>query len=260
MSTLKYAEKMYLVPQHQLDKIKPTTPRESIQHAVESDLDTTIRNILYRTDIDPHEKAKLYTAVLQRYLTITKQGDMDATTLKLSLPQHDHTDKEDPQKTITIGAVEDLIVDDILKNIPQRNEKNVRYILDKMSKSKDHASWSESGEFMFKGKTIPGSHMLDLVKSITAPQKIADDRRPIGWYEFLEAFADLNIPYSMVPNHGVRHTINSFKNKSKSPTSVSFKKGKKLKTQQSSHMTRSSYLEDTFFESPTFDRSRWMAF
>ncbi len=42
---------------------------------------------------------------------------------------------------------------------------------------------------MFKDRVISGSHVLDLVKGITAPHTIRDEYRPRGWNEFLEAFA-----------------------------------------------------------------------
>lgn len=70
--------------------------------------------------------------------------------------------------------------------------KKNNYILDKMSKTKDVTLWTETCECVFKRRTIPGSHMLDLVKSVTAPHKIADELRPGRWNEFLEAFTDLN--------------------------------------------------------------------
>ncbi len=37
-------------------------------------LDVAIRNILQRSDLDPHGKAKLYTKVLQIFFTIVKTG------------------------------------------------------------------------------------------------------------------------------------------------------------------------------------------
>lgn len=190
-----YAEKMFLVPQNQLDKLKTGIPRESIQQVVENDLDLTIRNILNRNDLGTYEKAKMYTAVLQRFLTLSKQGDRETNTLTLTLPQPDHVKKETPAATGSTSVQDTLdnVADDILKNVPKRSVKNVRYILDKMSKTRDVTSWVDSGEFVFKGRTIPGSHMFDLVKGVTAPQKISDERRPLGWNEFLEAFAILTL-------------------------------------------------------------------
>lgn len=212
MSGMNYAEKMYMIPQHQLDKLRTSNQRESLQQVVENDLDMTIRNILYNKDLEPYEKAKMYTSVLQRYLTVSRLGDKETNTLTLSFPTADGGDEVQlPPTTTDSHDVTDVVVDEVLKNVPQRSLKNIRYILDKMSKTKNIASWTDSGEFVFKGRTIEGSHILDLVKSITAPQKIVDERRPTGWHEFLEAFATLNIPYSTIANHYVRHAINSFK-------------------------------------------------
>ena len=53
---MEYAEKMYLVPHHQLDKLKSENAHENIQQTVESDFDTAIRNILRRDDLNPYEK------------------------------------------------------------------------------------------------------------------------------------------------------------------------------------------------------------
>ena len=50
----KYAEKMFLVPQHQLDKLKSENSRGTIRQIVENDLDVSIRNILGRHDLDSH--------------------------------------------------------------------------------------------------------------------------------------------------------------------------------------------------------------
>ncbi len=82
-----------------------------------------------------------------------------------------------------------------------------------MSKAKGLSAWNESGEFVFKGKAVPGSHMLDLLKNVTAPHQVRDDRRPLGWSEFLQAFAELNIPFSTVPNNHVRSVITSLKSR-----------------------------------------------
>ncbi len=86
---MEYAEKHYVIPQNQLNKLRAGGVRETIQQTVENDLDIAIRNILQRTDLDPHGKVKLYSNVLQRFLTIVKQGDLESGTLTLTIPKHD---------------------------------------------------------------------------------------------------------------------------------------------------------------------------
>ena len=69
------AEKMYLVPQRQIkDRLRgyDNTNPLPIRQTVENDLDVSIKNILSRDDLDPHEKAKQYTALLHRYLALIK--------------------------------------------------------------------------------------------------------------------------------------------------------------------------------------------
>lgn len=89
---MKYAEKMCLVPQNQLDKIQTTSARENIQQVIEINLCTAIRNILLRTDLYQREKVKLYSNILTRYSTIVKLADCKSSVLTLSLPtpEHDH--------------------------------------------------------------------------------------------------------------------------------------------------------------------------
>ncbi len=191
---MEYAEKHYVIPQNQMNKLRAGNARETIQQVVENDLDVAIRNILQRSDLDPHGKAKLYSNVLQQFLTIVKQSDLESDTLTLTLPKPDviHTDA-DPGTNVNapipssnnVVVVQDQILYEILHNVPQRSLKNVKFFLNKMSNAKQLCTWTDSGEFVFKGRVINGSHMLDLVKSITAPHTIRDEYRPRGWSEFL---------------------------------------------------------------------------
>ncbi len=86
---MEYAEKHYVIPQNQMNKLRAGNVREAIQLVVENNLDVAIRNILQRSDLDLHGKAKLYSNVLQRFLTIVKQGDLESGTLILMLSKQD---------------------------------------------------------------------------------------------------------------------------------------------------------------------------
>ncbi len=64
-------KKHYVIPQNQLNILRAGNVRETIQQVVENDLDDdlddAITNILWRSDVDQHRKAKLYSNVLQRF-------------------------------------------------------------------------------------------------------------------------------------------------------------------------------------------------
>ncbi len=259
---MEYSEKMYLVPQNQLEMLKSGTPRENIQQVVENSLDTAIRNILLRTDLDQREKVKLYSNILTRFLTIVKQGDRESGVLTLSLTNSDAGHKDvRPNTSAKNDEVSEDVVDEVLKNVPVRSMKNSRYILDKMSKAKGLSAWNESGEFVFKGKAVPGSHMLDLLKNVTAPHQVRDDRRPLGWSEFLQAFAELNIPFSTVPNNHVRRVISSLKSR---PGTIAYtpepeRPSKKTVKKRISRAT-TLRMDEPAFKSPTIDRRPWLEF
>lgn len=244
------AEKMFLVPQHQLEKLKfNTSENENIRKSVESNLDVEIRHILSRNDLKDYEKAKLYTATLQKFLNLVKLGDHETAHLTLSLPKtsDDGETVSDDQNVKKTDVIHEFI-----SNIPARSQKNASYILEKILKSEGVASWNDNGEFVFKGNTIRGSHMLDLLKNLTASHKVADERRPVGWHEILQTVAQLNIPFSAIPNGIVRRKISDLKGSKESypqPSSSTIK---------NDDFTRKPVLKSPKFpSSPRFPRSEW---
>ncbi len=266
---MEYAEKHYVIPQNQMNKLRAGNPRETIQEVVENNLDVAIRNILQRSDLDSYGKAKLYSSVLQRFLTIVKQGDLASDTLTLTLPKPDGdgsgtTVNEPTPASNNVVDVQDEIVDEILHNVPQRSLKNVKFILNKMSNAKHLSTWTNTGEFVFKGRVINGSHMLDLVKSITAPHTIRDEYRPRGWSEFLDAFAVLNIPFSTVTNPQVKRSIEGLKGKSITQThQMSPEIPTPLKKRRGKRVVATSHLitpVGNAFNSPTLDANAWLSF
>ena len=80
---MEYAEKMYLVPQRQLDRLKNNETPPTLRQTAENELDTSMKNVLSRSDMDQHAKVELYTGLLQRYLSLIKQGSLETNTLSL---------------------------------------------------------------------------------------------------------------------------------------------------------------------------------
>jgi hypothetical protein len=225
------ATKMYLVPQQELDRLKKQMQGpEDIRQTAENDLDTAMKDVLNRKGLNPYDKIQKYTNLMQRYLTRVKQGERETNHLTLSLPDP-LTDVEPNDSHAPVRPVpsilpsgdnmsgeaqmpfEDKVMHDLLTHVPLRNRKNVKYIMNKIKDSKGIAAWNDSGEFILQGSVVRGSHMQDLLKSTTAAHKVADDRRPPGWRQFLKALAILNIPLSGVPNHKLRQQIQALKQK-----------------------------------------------
>ncbi len=130
--------------------------------------------------------------------------------------------------------------------------------------AKQLCSWSDSGEFVFKGHVIAGSHMLDLVKSITAPHTIRDEYRPCGWREFLYAFAVLNILFSTISNPQLKRTVETLKRKSPSHNQQMSPKMmtplKKLRGKRAMTSSQLSTPNGNVFNLQTLDASAWLTF
>ena len=73
------ANKMYLVPQQELDRLKKTNAGapENIRQTAENDLDTAMKDILNQKGLNPYDKVQKYTNLLQRYLSLVKQGERE---------------------------------------------------------------------------------------------------------------------------------------------------------------------------------------
>ena len=207
-----HTHKMYLVPQHQLDALKHTQPRDSVRQTAENELDKAIAMVLNTPDTDLYEKAARYGAVLQRYLSMIKQGQREHGELTLSLAEGDpvHTPMSARHGVDDDDGTGDHIYKDIMKHIPVRSKSNTRHILDSLKKSKN-VSWTDKGEIILQGETIKGSHMFDLLKNVTAPYHVVESVRPQGWNVFLKSLASNNIPLSSIPNKQLRQTVNMYK-------------------------------------------------
>uniref|UniRef100_A0A8C4T375 E3 ubiquitin-protein ligase TRIM39-like n=1 Tax=Erpetoichthys calabaricus TaxID=27687 RepID=A0A8C4T375_ERPCA len=71
----------YLVPQQQMAQLKQKAPASSnLLRATESELDKQMKFILERSDLSADAKDKLYTEILQRYLTFVNKGDKETGT------------------------------------------------------------------------------------------------------------------------------------------------------------------------------------
>ena len=215
---MEHVQKMFLVPQQELDKLKQNASAAPldmpIRKAAENELDSDIQKLLATPSVDMYEKAKMYSNILRRYLTFVKQGNSEKNLLTLSLPDEKNPEPANSDaEGVHIQTVsdEDHVLTSILKHMPTKCKKNAEHILDVLSKSKDRVSWSPNGEMIVHGSVVSGSNMFDLLKNVTASYRVNEDKRPIGWRQFLKQMALMNIPLTAVPNSEVRQSIELFK-------------------------------------------------
>ena len=208
---MEYAEKMYLVPSHQLEQLRnPPPPKEgNIRAATMHSLDTEMKGVLQRRDLTDYEKAKNFEILLQKFLAHVKQGETEKSRLSLFLPQSEAISEESPTSS-------DAIYQEIIDSMPARYKSHAMMLLNKMKQNKSVSSWDDRGVFVYKGENIKGSHLMDLVKAVTQTNDLPSHRMPKGLDVFMKAMAELNIPSSVVGNLTNRQALEHLKN----PTSI----------------------------------------
>jgi hypothetical protein len=79
---------------------------------------------------------------------------------------------------------QDLIDNEILESVPKTMKAKVQLLLKKMKSSPD-ISLNEKEELKYKGETVQGSNVVDLVNDVLSKRKYFN---PQGWETFGEAF------------------------------------------------------------------------
>lgn len=151
---LRTSQKMFLVAPHQLNRL--TQPESSIRQTAEDDLDAKIKAILNEPGLSSYENITKYNTLLQKYLTLMKQGQKEERRVTLTLQRDlrdDPTDQAEPHYVDHLLDTQwpdpDDTLSEVIKSLPPRDRKNAEYIMKKLSKSK--AGWNSKGEFIHKG-------------------------------------------------------------------------------------------------------------
>jgi hypothetical protein len=77
---------------------------------------------------------------------------------------------------------QDLIINKILESVPKTMKAKAQLLLKKMKSSPD-ISWNEKGELKYKGETVQGSNVVDLVNDVLRKRKCFN---PQEWETFGE--------------------------------------------------------------------------
>lgn len=221
-----HTQKMFLVPQHQIELLKQQQQQHqhepqpsSIRRSVQNELDRAMTEVLEQPDTNVYEKAKKYASILQRYLAVVRQGEQEKTMLTLSLPSGESSDVSIPRfstdeddDTIGVdydddGLKKNQILGNVIKHMPKKSKKQAECILDALNSSNNIVSWTDKGEIIINNQVVRGTHLYDLVKSVTASHNVLDHSRPTGWKVFLKTLANLNVLLSAIPNTQVRNAI-----------------------------------------------------
>ena len=126
--------------------------------------------------------------------TILEREDLSADKrLKLYLNVYDDN-RPRPVAVASEPVKQDLFDDEILKSVPKTMKAKVQFLLKKMKRSPD-ISLNEKGELKYKGETVQGSNVVDLVNDVLRKRKYFN---PQGWETFGEALREANVPQDLI--------------------------------------------------------------
>ena len=170
-------KELTLMNRYHQTQARPKPPVEQRVKVMDT-LDKKMQTILEREDLPTDERLKLYDQSLTRYLNV--HDDYRPRPVATAPPP-------EPVK-------QDPIDDDILESVPKTMKAKAQLLLKKMKSSPD-ISWNEKGELKYKGETVQGSNVVDLVNDVLRKRKYFN---PQGWETFGEALREANVPQDLI--------------------------------------------------------------
>ena len=144
-------KELTLINRYHQTKERPKPPVEQRVKVMDT-LDKKMQTILERDDLSADELLKLYDQWFTRYLNI----------------YDDYRPR--PVAVVPEPVKQDLIDNEILESVPKPMKAKVELLLKKMKSSPD-ISWNEKGELKYKGETVQGSNVVDLVNDVLNKRK-----------------------------------------------------------------------------------------
>ena len=162
---------------------RPKPPVEQRVKVMDT-LDKKMESILEREDLSTDERLKLYDQSFTRYLIVHDDYRPRPVVSKVSTS---------PPAVIETET-KDAIEEEILESVPKTMKTKAELLVRKM-KADPNIAWSEKGELKYKGETVRGSNVVDLVNDVLRKRKYFN---PQGWETFGEALREANVPQDLI--------------------------------------------------------------
>ena len=168
-------KELTLIDRYHPTQERPTPPVEQRVKVMDT-LDMKLQTILEREDLSADERLKLYNQSFTRYLNVCD----------------DYSPR--PVAVAPESVKQDLIDNEIMESVPKTMKAKVQLLLKKMKSSPD-ISWNEKGELKYKGETVQGSNVVELVNDVLSKRQYFN---PQGWETFREALRKANVPQDLI--------------------------------------------------------------
>lgn len=162
------------------DQHRPRPPVDQRVQVMDT-LDREMKQVLTREDVPAEDRLKLHDQALFRYRNVL--DDYRPSRLPPQQPATQPT----PETETDIER-------EIMESVPKSHKGKAALLLKRMKASPD-ISWNEKGELKYKGDTVRGSNVVDLVNDVLRKRKTFN---PEGWETFGDALREANVPQDLV--------------------------------------------------------------
>ena len=168
-------KELALINRYHQTQERPKPPVEQRVKAMDT-MDKKMQTILETEVLSADERLKLYDQSFTRYLNV----------------YDDYRPR--PVAVAPEPVKQDLIDNEILECVPKTMKAKVQLLLKKMKSSPD-VSLNEKRELKYKGETVQGSNVVDLVNDVLSKRQYFN---PQGWVTFGEALREGNVPQDSI--------------------------------------------------------------
>lgn len=227
------AKIMNLVDPKVLERLTTTEPVNPLHRNI-SALDNDMKTVLQRSDLSDREKVQEYNQVLQRYLEYQDHYRFSS--------QHPMSDP--PSQ---VAGIEE----DILRTVPKTLRRKAEALLDRIKRHPD-MTWNERGEFTYKGKTLSGTNVVDLINDAIRHRKTF---QPHGWQDFARALRQSNVPQDLIGHrerwewmHRQSASSDAFSTADENPAPPSLRSTMRSRSKRGSHIREAAPKKEVKWE------------
>lgn len=165
---------------------RPKPPVDPLVKAMDV-LDTGMQSALTREDIPVEERMQQYDQALARYMHVHDEYRPQPIKASTHVPIAKSTPEDSTEPT-------DAIKDELMASVPPSMKRRAEQLWRRI-KTSQYVDWNDRGELIYKGNTIKGSNVVDLVNDVLRKRKAFN---PEGWEVFGDALREENVPQNLI--------------------------------------------------------------
>ena len=192
---------MMLVPETELSRLKKLEESKMDENSLQAfKLEEEIAKLLQQKGLSEEAKSELYTELLRKFLVFRGKNMQDAVPPPINDKNSSVQDSQDNPGSKTAMSTpldtDQYDTEDVLQVMPDKFKGRAQGLLN-LLKKQPTLRWNSKGEIVYRGKTVHGSHVTDLIRGAIIPKAKKDI---VGSDIFTKALSEMNLPQGILSN------------------------------------------------------------